>query len=132
MKNTKSIREKTCRMQSKNRKYNGLKKEKYLIYKIARTLAHLNHVKWNGEDCYWKEINELARNQIMVTIIFRSINIFQFVIGMLLKDFKPKKDKIWSMLSEFIFLQTWKNGDKYKMFVSTLDEKWWHFGSRLR
>lgn len=53
MKDTKSIREKTCTMQSKNRKYNGLKKEKYLIYKIARTLVHLNHnVKWDGEDYY--------------------------------------------------------------------------------
>lgn len=31
MKNTKSIREKTCATQSKNSKYNGLKKEKYLI-----------------------------------------------------------------------------------------------------
>lgn len=28
MKNTKSIREKTCATQSKNSKYNGLKKEK--------------------------------------------------------------------------------------------------------
>ena len=59
----------------------------------------------------------------MVAVIFRSINIFQFVIGMLFKDFKPKKDKILNMLSEFIFLQKLKNVDKYKMFVSTLDEK---------
>ena len=41
----------------------------------------------------------------MLAIIFKSINIFQFVIGMLLKDFKQKNDKIRSRLSEFIFLQ---------------------------
>ena len=45
MKNTKSIREKTCHMQSKNRKYNGLKKEKYLrkLLLLTVTLQRVVH-----------------------------------------------------------------------------------------
>lgn len=36
-------------------------------------------------------MDEIGRGQIMLALIFRSLNIFQFGMGMLLKEFKPKK-----------------------------------------
>lgn len=36
-------------------------------------------------------MDEVGRGQIVLAMIFRSLNTFQFGLGMLLKDFKPKK-----------------------------------------
>lgn len=49
-------------------------------------MVHLKHdEKWNGKECYWKEMDEFSRGQMMLAMIFRSFNIFQFGMGMLLK-----------------------------------------------
>ena len=128
-----------CTTQSKNRKYNGLTKEKCLVYETARTLVHLNHnVKWNGEDCHCEEMDELVRGQIILAMIFRSTNIFQFGMGYYLKTLSQRmtksevsfqmfilsaKVKEWKPIEDDFKYSRWKNGDALDQDWVNRDEK---------